>query len=77
MGGFVCTHCGETSHLFGDGARDWARDKSVTFLGSVPLEKEVMICSDEGTPIIIQHPNSKSAQVYKEIAEKLVLQLFN
>ena len=47
MGGFVCTHCGETSHLFGDGARDWARDKSVTFLGSVPLEKEVMVSNGD------------------------------
>ena len=43
MGGFVCTHCGETSHIFGDEARDWARAKSVAFLGSVPLEKEIMV----------------------------------
>ena len=46
MGAFVCTHCGETSHLFGDFARDWARDKSVPFLGSVPLEKEIMVRSE-------------------------------
>ncbi len=43
MGAFVCTHCGETSHLFGDFARDWAKDKAVPFLGSVPLEKEIMV----------------------------------
>jgi hypothetical protein len=43
MGGFVCSHCGETSHIFGDEARDWARAKSVTFLGSVPLEKDIMV----------------------------------
>lgn len=75
MGAFVCTHCGETSHLFGDFARDWARDKSVPFLGSVPLEKEIMICSDEGTPIVLKHPESKSAKVYQEIAGNMIEQL--
>ena len=43
MGAFVCTNCSKTSHIFGNAATDWAAAKSVPFLGSVPLEKDIMV----------------------------------
>ncbi len=43
MSGMVCPHCQETIHLFGSGGgREAARELSVPFLGSIPLDPAVV-----------------------------------
>jgi len=63
MGSFVCTHCSETSHLFGNDALEWATTKNVPLLGSVPLEKQIMTCADQGRPISLTFPDSMATKV--------------
>jgi ATP-binding protein involved in chromosome partitioning len=37
----------------------------------VPLEVGIRTTSDAGTPIVASHPDSKAAEVYREMAAKV------
>ncbi|XP_077531780.1 NUBP iron-sulfur cluster assembly factor, mitochondrial isoform X2 [Haemaphysalis longicornis] len=68
MSRLSCPSCGHESHIFGkDGATELARD--------VPLDIEIRECSDNGQPIVVSNANSPQAQVYKDIANKIVQKL--
>ena len=47
----------------------------VPFLGALPIDAEVVTCSDEGRPIVAAQPKSVSARVYSAIADALLAQL--
>jgi len=47
----------------------------VPLLGKVPLEPSVADCGDLGTPVVLRYPNSESARVFVDIAEKVVRSL--
>jgi len=40
----------------------------VPFLGSIPLDADVVTCGDAGLPIVIEKPKSVAAQAYFAIA---------
>jgi len=72
MSGFVCPHCGEKIDFFGvGGGQKMAAEMDVEFLGSVPMEQEGRECSDAGTPIVLEHPDSKTAQAFTKIAQNV------
>jgi ATP-binding protein involved in chromosome partitioning len=51
MAGYACPHCGEVSDPFGQGGTERAaQEKSLPFLGRIPLSLNVRIASDAGTP---------------------------
>ena len=51
MSGFVCPHCGERTDLFkSGGGKEMAENMGVPFLGSVPLDPQVVASGDEGRP---------------------------
>jgi len=76
MSMFVCPHCGEDTDIFGHGgAREEAEKLKVTFLGAVPLHKDIRVSSDAGTPIVISEPEGVHAKIYQAIALKLATQL--
>ncbi|NQT50762.1 P-loop NTPase [bacterium] len=52
MSGFVCPHCGESTDLFkAGGGEQMAADLAVPFLGRVPIDPQVVIAGDAGTPL--------------------------
>ncbi len=70
MGEFICPACGHGEPIFGHGgAEAEARTLGVPFLGRVPLEPRVRIAGDAGTPVVIAHPESRSAEAFARIAE--------
>ncbi len=72
MTSFVCPHCGGESHIFGHGgAEETAGKLGCEFLGGVPLEMDVRLSADSGTPIMVQDTNSAAKEVYRSIAEKV------
>ena len=74
MCGVVCPDCGKKSDVFGSkfGLVDaMARELNVDVLGRVPLEEDLSVASDGGTPIVLSKPESKSALCYSDIARKL------
>lgn len=52
MSVFICPECGHEAHIFSHGgAEDAAKKLDMPFLGALPLDVDIRLASDEGTPI--------------------------
>jgi len=72
----VCSNCGHSEHIFGDGgAQRIAENYDVTLLGELPLDANIRLQCDEGHPAVVSDPDGKVAEIYLEIASKLTQQL--
>jgi len=72
MSGFVCPGCGAEYDIFGSGGgQKIADDLGVPFLGKIPIDPQICVDSDRGTPFVLEHRNSKSTKAFKEIVEKI------
>jgi ATP-binding protein involved in chromosome partitioning len=73
MSTFICPHCGTRSDIFGHGgARHEAERLDVPFLGEVPLDIVIREKSDAGMPVVATAPDSAHAQVYRDIAARVL-----
>ncbi|MBD3406430.1 MAG: P-loop NTPase [Candidatus Lokiarchaeota archaeon] len=75
---FICPECGKAYKIFGKGAAQKAsEDFGIDHLGTLPLDPRVTKLSDEGTPFVIQEPDSKVSQdfnaIVKTLAERIKL----
>ncbi|HLF92359.1 MAG TPA: P-loop NTPase [Planctomycetota bacterium] len=76
MSGYVCGHCGQREDIFGEGgARRYALERGLPFLGDVPLSIDVRKYSDTGTPIVIAAPQSAPAKAFMMVAQNLAAQV--
>jgi len=76
MSTFTCPHCGQGTDVFRSGGGErMSRQIGVPFLGSLPLDADIVTGGDEGRPIFIDKPHSVSAQTYLAIATELAGQL--
>jgi ATP-binding protein involved in chromosome partitioning len=72
MSGFVCPHCGFRVDIFSSGGGEkMAEETGVAFLGSVPIDPQVGVDSDKGSPFVIEHPDSAAAKAFVEIFKKV------
>ncbi len=72
MSGFVCPECGTKTHIFKSGGGEKvAKDHSVPFLGSIPLDPRICEASDLGHPFIMEHPDSPASKAFMEIVQKI------
>ena len=76
MSGMTCPHCQKEIDLFkvGGGERI-ARDMKVPFLGRIPLDPEMVNCTDDGRPFVNLYPESTVTTAFKSIAEKWIQML--
>ncbi|OCX66194.1 sodium:proton antiporter [Thioclava sp. SK-1] len=71
MSTYVCPQCGHEAHIFGHGGVEAeAQHLSLPFLGALPLELEVRIAGDGGTPIAAG--DGAIADSYRQIARNLI-----
>jgi ATP-binding protein involved in chromosome partitioning len=57
MSYYQCPHCQEISHIFSNqGAQKEAERLNVPFLGAVPLNANLRLMCDAGTPTNLEHP---------------------
>jgi ATP-binding protein involved in chromosome partitioning len=72
MSYFLCPKCGERSEIFshGGGKAEAAR-LGVPFLGEVPLDMVIRETSDGGNPVVVSHPESPHANVYRDIGARI------
>jgi len=72
MSTFTCPHCGRGTDVFrrGGGERI-SRELSVPFLGTIPLDPDIVESGDEGRPIVLEKSNSVAAMAYFAIAKEL------
>jgi predicted Fe-Mo cluster-binding NifX family protein len=73
MSGFTCPNCGERVEIFGtDGGRTMAKEMGVPYLGSIPIEPDVVLSSDRGTPVVQAKPHSETAKAFGRIVRTLL-----
>ena len=73
MSYYICPKCGDEAHIFDNGgARETAKKNDCTFLGEIPLDREIRETSDAGRPIVISKTSSPHAKAYMEIATKIL-----
>lgn len=76
MSVYVCPGCGHEAHIFGaQGAEKEAARLGCDFLGAIPLEQAIRETSDRGMPAVLAQPESRSAQIFREIADKVTASL--
>jgi ATP-binding protein involved in chromosome partitioning len=73
MSGFTCPHCGTQIDLFktGGGKRA-AEEMGVPFLGSIPLDPEVITGGDAGKPFVTDGDSSRAAASFAHIVDGIV-----
>ncbi|MDQ1285877.1 MAG: hypothetical protein QG663_1301 [Thermodesulfobacteriota bacterium] len=68
MSGFVCPSCGVTHQLFKTGGgENLARETGYRFLGSIPIDPQIVSASDDGKPFVTEFPNSPSSRAFEQI----------
>lgn len=76
MSSFICPHCQGETHIFDNGGvREAAERMGLPFLGEVPIDLSIRIGGDEGTPVVVSHPDSPQAKVFHEMAGTLKAKL--
>ncbi len=72
MSGYVCPHCGEQVDIFGAGGGEkTAREARIDFLGSIPLDPNVVACGDGGQSYQEAYPESPVTRAYEAIAARI------
>jgi ATP-binding protein involved in chromosome partitioning len=72
MSFYVCPHCGQREHIFGEGGgREAAETLGVPLLGQIPLMSELRSGGDTGTPIVISDPDSPAGVALRDAARPL------
>ena len=72
----TCSNCGHEEHIFGHGgAQEEAETLGISFLGAVPLSKNIRFCADEGKPIVLAEPESAQAEAFAEITRNVIAAL--
>ncbi len=67
---------GSQLDVFGQGGgRKLADEAGVPFIGEIPMDSDVRIGGDAGTPIVISHPDSAAAKALRQIAVDLSARL--
>jgi ATP-binding protein involved in chromosome partitioning len=72
----ICSHCGHSEHIFGEGGgQKMAQKYGMELLGALPLELGIRKNADAGFPTVVAEPDSPSALIYREIARKMAARL--
>jgi ATP-binding protein involved in chromosome partitioning len=70
MSTFICPHCGEATDIFKkEGGKRTADLLDTPFLGSIPLDPEIVLGGDAGVPIAVAKPKGPHAEAFKKVAE--------
>ena len=76
MGPYTDPATGQTISFFGEGGgKRMAERLGVPFLGMIPLDPSVRVGGDAGKPVVVQHPDSPAAQMFKKIAKDVAARI--
>jgi len=76
MSAFVCPSCGHREEIFKSGGGHRTADElGVPFLGDIPIDPQIVLGGDAGTPIVVAHPDSASAKAFCAIGAAIASRL--
>jgi len=68
----ICSKCGHEDHIFGaGGGESMAQQYGIDLLGALPLDRTIREGMDTGKPIVALQPESRTSEIYREIARKV------
>lgn len=72
MSGFICSHCGEKTDLFGSGGGErTASAADIPFLGKIPFDPNLVACGDMGVSFQEKYPESPVTKAFADITAKM------
>ena len=72
----ICSNCGHEEHIFGEGGgQRMAEQNKVDLLGALPLDISIRESTDGGKPSVVAEPDSRIAEIYREIARRVAAKL--
>ena len=72
----ICSKCGHEEHIFGQGGgQRMSEQYDVDFLGALPLDIRIREETDSGKPTVVAEPDSRIAQIYRDIARRVAAKL--
>ncbi len=72
----TCSKCGHEEHIFGEGGgARMAADYGLDVLGSLPLAMQIREQADAGKPTVVSDPESRVAEIYRDIARKVAVRI--
>jgi ATP-binding protein involved in chromosome partitioning len=72
MSGYVCPSCGDKIDIFqSSGGKKMSKETGIKFLGSIPIDPNVGVDSDKGSPFVIEHADSAAAKAFVEIVKEV------
>lgn len=72
----ICSECGHEESIFGEGGgARMAEESGVEMLGALPLDIHIREQADGGNPTVAAMPDSRIAEIYREIARKAAAKL--
>ena len=73
MSGFICPYCGKSINIFKTGGGEkMARASGIPFLGSIPIEPNIVESSDKGIPYLSSDSKGESKRRFDEIVNKIM-----
>ncbi|MFO1325877.1 MAG: iron-sulfur cluster carrier protein ApbC [Rubrivivax sp.] len=76
MAVYCCPNCGHTEHVFGaDGGKRMAAEYKVDYLGALPLNMQIRVQADSGTPSVVADPDGEIAAIYKAVARQVAVKV--
>ena len=72
MAYYICPHCGEKLHIFGEGnGKAFAEEMEIAYLGDLPIEEKVSNSPNEDGVIATIDPNDEVSKRFVEIVEDI------
>ena len=72
----VCSACGHTEHLFGEGGGVRIAERYDTvLLGALPLSMTIREQADSGRPTVVSDPDGPTAALYRDVARWMAARL--
>ncbi|MFA5238188.1 MAG: Mrp/NBP35 family ATP-binding protein [Phycisphaerae bacterium] len=76
MSGFICPHCNKRTDIFkSSGGEQLTSDFNVPFLGSIPLDADLVNACDSGEPFVLLNNHNLTTQALKNAFEPLTISI--
>jgi Mrp family chromosome partitioning ATPase len=73
MNGFTCPHCDEVTYIFkSGGGKQLAAGMEVPFLGSLPIDPEIVEACDSGKPYVDSFGKTTTAKLFLEMIQPIL-----
>jgi MinD-like ATPase involved in chromosome partitioning or flagellar assembly len=72
MSTMSCPHCNEKIDVFKKGGgKQLAEELVLPYLGSIPLDGDIVANSDSGDPVVLSRPDSVAAKSFLQLADNV------